>query len=116
MMALMDTVAKKILPLTIPFVVLYAVIIFGWMRGTLSGTAALLLGFGVFIAEGVTVIPILLKTHKEADDVRFVCDGSCGAQITQAQYDGGLHVCGAPGCSHEGQPFRRLDEGATESK
>ena len=34
-----------------------------------------------------------------------VCDGSCGAVISEAQFQGGLTQCGAEGCTRHGQPF-----------
>ncbi len=37
------------------------------------------------------------KTH--------LCEGSCGAHITQEQYDGGLTACGTEGCTMKGHPF-----------
>lgn len=35
----------------------------------------------------------------------YVCSGSCGAHITEEQYNGGLTVCGTEACTMKGQPF-----------
>lgn len=34
-----------------------------------------------------------------------VCDGTCGAVISEEQFQGGLTRCGAEDCTREGQPF-----------
>lgn len=35
----------------------------------------------------------------------YICTGSCGAHITQEEYEGGLTACGTEGCTMHGQPF-----------
>ncbi|HUQ85873.1 MAG TPA: hypothetical protein VM077_06145 [Candidatus Limnocylindrales bacterium] len=35
----------------------------------------------------------------------YACSGSCHAEISQEQYDGGLTACGADVCTMKGQPF-----------
>ncbi len=35
----------------------------------------------------------------------YVCTGTCGAHITQDEFDGGLTACGTEGCTMKGQPF-----------
>ncbi|HCS78170.1 TPA: hypothetical protein DIV55_00315 [Patescibacteria group bacterium] len=34
-----------------------------------------------------------------------VCDGTCGAEISDEQFQAGLTKCGADGCTMQGQPF-----------
>jgi hypothetical protein len=41
------------------------------------------------------------------DETVYVCTGTCKAEITQDQYDGGLTKCGAADCSMHGQPFEK---------
>jgi hypothetical protein len=40
-------------------------------------------------------------THREV----YVCEGSCKAVISKAQYDAGKTQCGTESCSRFGQPF-----------
>lgn len=42
------------------------------------------------------------------DETVYVCMGTCGAQVSQAQYDNGLTVCGAEACTLKGQPFKKM--------
>lgn len=35
----------------------------------------------------------------------YVCTGTCGAHITEEEYNNGLTVCGTEGCTMKGQPF-----------
>lgn len=42
----------------------------------------------------------------------YLCNGSCGAHITQEQYDGGLTACGTEGCTMKDQAF--TEESADE--
>ena len=42
------------------------------------------------------------------DKVKYICEGSCKAEITQEQYDKGLTKCGAKDCSLYGKPFKKV--------
>lgn len=35
----------------------------------------------------------------------YICNGTCGAVVTEEQYNNGLTVCGADVCTMKGQPF-----------
>lgn len=35
----------------------------------------------------------------------YVCNGSCGAVVSEEEYNNGLTVCGAEVCTMKGQPF-----------
>jgi len=35
----------------------------------------------------------------------YVCEGTCGAKISQEQYDNGLVQCGAQGCTLQHHAF-----------
>jgi hypothetical protein len=48
------------------------------------------------------------EDSKKANDISYICEGSCNAQITQKQYDEGLTKCGAKSCNMHGKPFTRL--------
>lgn len=39
--------------------------------------------------------------------VVYVCIGSCAAEITEAQYQGGLIACGATDCTLKGHAFEK---------
>lgn len=41
------------------------------------------------------------------DKTVYVCEGTCGAVITQEQFDSGLIVCGAKGCTLEKHAFTK---------
>jgi len=40
-------------------------------------------------------------------EVKYVCEGTCGAELTEEEYNNGNHVCKSDGCTHLGQPFKR---------
>lgn len=42
-----------------------------------------------------------------AVETRFFCTGSCGAVITQEEYDKGLTACGTESCNMHGKPFEQ---------
>lgn len=46
----------------------------------------------------------------------FVCDGTCGAKISEEQYLGGLTTCGAEGCTKHGHEFTKMFECAVCGK
>jgi hypothetical protein len=54
------------------------------------------------------------KTQTGEKKVAYVCEGSCHAEITQEQYDGGLHNCGEKTCTHFGKPFKKLEKSEDE--
>jgi hypothetical protein len=41
------------------------------------------------------------------EEVHYVCDGTCKADISEARYNAGLTKCGAKGCTMHGKPFRK---------
>jgi hypothetical protein len=45
------------------------------------------------------------KSNKK---VAYICEGTCKAQITQKQYDGGLTKCGTKSCNLYGKPFKKV--------
>lgn len=45
----------------------------------------------------------------------YICTGTCGAHITQEQYDNGLTACGTEGCTMKGQPFAEESSDEHES-
>ena len=40
----------------------------------------------------------------------YVCEGTCGAKITEEQFNAGLTVCGAASCDKKGHPFTKMYE------
>ena len=42
-----------------------------------------------------------------AVETRYFCNGTCGAVITQEQFDGGLTKCGTKDCSLENHEFEK---------
>ena len=40
-------------------------------------------------------------------ETRYFCTGSCGAVITEEQYDKGLTKCGTESCNMHGKPFEK---------
>lgn len=48
--------------------------------------------------------------NPKKDEVTYICEGSCQAQITQKQYDEGLTKCGAKDCTLYGKPFKKLSK------
>ncbi len=36
---------------------------------------------------------------------QYVCTGTCGAVVSEEEYNNGLTVCGAEVCTMKGQPF-----------
>lgn len=42
----------------------------------------------------------------------YICTGSCGAHITEEEYNKGLTACGTEGCTMHGHPF--VEESADE--
>ena len=47
--------------------------------------------------------------EKEETKVKYVCEGSCKAQVTQEEHDAGSHVCQTKGCTHYGQHFKKVE-------
>jgi hypothetical protein len=45
----------------------------------------------------------------------YICTGSCGAHISQDEFDGGLTTCGTEGCTMHGHPFTEESAGAHSS-
>ena len=45
----------------------------------------------------------------EKKNVKYVCEGTCKAQITEEKYEAGLHVCQTKDCTHFGQPFTKVE-------
>lgn len=41
------------------------------------------------------------------DETVYVCTGTCGAVISQQQYDEGLTQCGADICTLKNHPFEK---------
>lgn len=41
--------------------------------------------------------------------IKYICEGTCGAEVTAEEHDAGLHVCGTPGCTHHGQHFTPVE-------
>jgi hypothetical protein len=41
-------------------------------------------------------------------EIAYICEGSCGAKITDAQYKGGLTKCGDKSCNLYAKPFKKL--------
>ena len=41
---------------------------------------------------------------------KYICTGTCGGSVTEEEYNAGKHVCGTEGCTHEGQPFDRVED------
>ncbi|HVF69207.1 MAG TPA: hypothetical protein VNA13_01435 [Xanthomonadales bacterium] len=35
----------------------------------------------------------------------YICTGTCGAVVSEEEYNNGLTVCGAEVCTMKGQPF-----------
>lgn len=52
--------------------------------------------------------------EQEGKKVKYICEGTCGAQISQEEYNAGLQACGTEGCTHKGQPFKRVEVEDTE--
>ena len=42
-----------------------------------------------------------------AVETRYFCSGTCGAIITQEEYDKGLTKCGEKTCTMHGNPFEK---------
>ena len=42
-----------------------------------------------------------------AVETRYFCTGSCGAVITQEEYEGGLTKCGTQSCNMHQEPFEK---------
>jgi hypothetical protein len=42
--------------------------------------------------------------------IAYICEGSCGARITQEDYDKGLTKCGDKRCNLYGKPFKKVEE------
>lgn len=40
---------------------------------------------------------------------RWICAGTCGAVLTEEEYERSGKVCASPGCTHEGKPFVRAE-------
>jgi hypothetical protein len=38
----------------------------------------------------------------------YVCEGTCGAKISQEQYNAGLTQCGADECTRKNQEFTKM--------
>ena len=39
------------------------------------------------------------------DKTVYICTGSCSAEVSQEEFEGGLTVCGTDRCTLKGQPF-----------
>lgn len=48
-----------------------------------------------------------MKTKGEAC---YVCEGTCGAVISEEKHKAGLTKCGAKGCTMHGKPFKKKKE------
>lgn len=48
--------------------------------------------------------------NTKKDDISYICEGSCQAQITQKQFDEGLTKCGTKECTMYGKPFKKLSK------
>ena len=59
---------------------------------------------GVFCYKGF--VTVLTYSRME----RYVCQGTCGGSVSEEEYAAGKHVCGTPGCTHEGKPFVRVED------
>lgn len=40
----------------------------------------------------------------------YVCEGTCGAKISEEEYNKGLTACGADGCTLQGHAFTKMYE------
>ena len=45
---------------------------------------------------------------KISNEIKYICTGSCHAQISEGQYKEGLIVCGAKDCNMRGKPFKKV--------
>lgn len=45
----------------------------------------------------------------EEKKVKYVCAGTCKAEVSQEEHDAGAHVCQAKGCTHYGQHFKKVE-------
>jgi len=45
----------------------------------------------------------------EEKKVKYICEGTCKAQVSQEEHDKGAHVCQTKGCNHFGQHFKRVE-------
>ncbi len=53
-------------------------------------------------------IALVSEAKPRTASFAYFCTGSCGAQITQEQYDKGLTQCGAKSCNFYGKPFKKI--------
>ena len=40
---------------------------------------------------------------------RWICTGTCGATLTEEQYQASKRICSEPVCTHNGKPFVRAE-------
>lgn len=40
-------------------------------------------------------------------EVKYVCTGSCGGQVSEEEYNQGKTTCGDPNCEKHGQPLEK---------
>lgn len=45
----------------------------------------------------------------EKKKVKYVCEGSCKAEVTEEEHDAGAHLCQTKDCTHHGQHFKRVE-------
>lgn len=53
----------------------------------------------------------------EKKKVKYVCEGTCKAQVSQEEHDAGAHVCQTKGCTNYNQHFKKVEvSGDVEEK
>ena len=52
---------------------------------------------------------IFMENHEEHEKCEscYMCTGTCGAKMTEEEYDKSQKACSTTGCSHEGMPFEK---------
>lgn len=45
----------------------------------------------------------------DKDKIVYICQGTCGARVSEEEYDKGLKKCGAETCTYYGTPFVKMN-------
>lgn len=56
----------------------------------------------------------MINLNEDQKKVKYVCEGTCGGEVTEEEYNAGKQTCQALDCPHFQQPFKRVEEPQTE--
>jgi len=63
---------------------------------------------------GKSLLVLHYREKRSAMAAQYVCTGTCGGSVSEAEYGEGKTTCGTLGCSRNGQPFTRREKAEIE--